>query len=115
LIVIDPYKFKPLRDGVLLRDLPEPRKDGLIIIRENPDVINAISGTTDGSGGDYRRVGIVGEVIAVGPGKLDKKLRRVPMTLKPGDRVRVSSWNDGVNWLPEGFRLVQQADVWGYA
>ena len=110
---IDPFKFTPLHDGVLVRDLPEaPRGDGLIVIRENPELVNAISGTTDGSGDDYRRVGIVGEVIAIGPGRLSKRNRRIPMTVKPGDRITCTSWNDLELGLPKGFRLVREGDVW---
>lgn len=110
---IDPYKFTPLHDGVLVRDLPQaPRGDGLIVIRENPELVNAISGTTDGSGDDYRRVGIVGEVIAIGPGRLSKRNRRIPMTVKPGYQVTCTAWNDLELGLPKGFRLVCEGDIW---
>jgi co-chaperonin GroES (HSP10) len=114
--MIDPSKLQPMRDLVLVRDLPpKPHHLGLVIIRENPELGDVISGTTDGSHGDYRHVACDGEVIAVGPGKYNEKTqRRIPVTVQPGDIVRYTAWNDLPDLLPPGFRLIQQGDIWGY-
>lgn len=110
---IDPYTFTPLRDGVLVRDLPQqPRGDGLIIIRENPEMHDAVTGTTDGTHGDYRRIGVVGEIIACGPGRTSKKNRLIPLSVQPGDRITYTAWNDADDALPAGFRLIQEGDIW---
>jgi co-chaperonin GroES (HSP10) len=110
---IDPYNFTPLRDGVLVRDLPEaPRKDGLVIIRENPELKNVVSSTTDGTADDYRREGRTGIVIACGPGRMSKRNRLIPLTVKPGDQVTYTAWNDLDASLPAGFRLIMEGDIW---
>lgn len=112
---IDPYKFQPLRDGVIVRDFGQKTHPlGLVLIRENPEMVDVVSNQTDGSHGDYRRIPIDGEVIAVGPGKYDAKGRRKPTVVKPGDKVRYSTWNDAPDVLPEGFRMIQEADIWGW-
>lgn len=110
---IDPYRFKPLRDGVLVRDLDPPPAAGRIILAlENPECVDAISGTTDGSHGNYSRRPVDGVVIACGPGRRSEKGVLRPMSVKPGDRVRYTAWNDGEAWLPKGFRLVMEGDIW---
>ncbi|HFE52810.1 MAG TPA: co-chaperone GroES [Bacteroidetes bacterium] len=63
--------IKPLADRVVVRPLePEEKKQGGIIIpdtaKEKPQQ---------------------GEVVAVGPGKVDNNGKRVPMEVKVGDRV----------------------------
>ena len=87
---------------------------GLIVIREHPDCVDVVSNQSDGAHGDYRRVGINGEVIKVGPGKRDAKGRLKPTIVKPGDKVRYTAWNDGDDFLPPGYRLIQEADIWGW-
>jgi chaperonin GroES len=64
-------KIVPLADRVVVKQikLEEVRASGLVIpdtAREKPQV---------------------GEVIAVGPGRLDEDGKRIPMDLKVGDRV----------------------------
>jgi co-chaperonin GroES (HSP10) len=114
--MVDPYKFQPLDNRVLVRDSPvRSHPQGLVVVRENPDQVDVVSNQTDGDHGDYRRIAIDGEVIACGPGKLDKKLRRIPLSVKPGERVRYTSWQDGEGLFPPGFRLIREADIWGYA
>jgi chaperonin GroES len=64
-------KLKPLSDRVLVKRLEElePKKGGIII----PDTA--------------KEKPMEGKVIAIGPGKLDDKGKRVPIEVKAGDRV----------------------------
>lgn len=45
---------------------------------------------------------LTGVVLAVGPGYLDKKGRRVPMTVQPGNRVTFSPVKNHVEILHDG-------------
>lgn len=107
--------FRPTDDRILVEDLPQKRADGLILMLENPEMVDASSGTTDGSHGNYQRVGITGRVVAVGPGKwAEKKAVRIPIGVEPGEIITYTAWND----LPEGFlppqyRLIRKNDIWG--
>jgi len=70
-------KIKPLSDRVLVIRIEEKEKTagGLIIpdtAREKPQE---------------------GEVIAVGPGKLDKNGKRISMSIKEGDRVLLGKYS----------------------
>ncbi len=64
-------KLKPLLDRVLVKRLEEleQKKGGIII----PDTA--------------KEKPMEGKVIAVGPGKLDDKGKRIPIEVKAGDRV----------------------------
>ncbi|MEK7548485.1 MAG: co-chaperone GroES [Patescibacteria group bacterium] len=69
-------KIKPLADRLVIRPLEQERaaKGGIIIpetAKEKPQE---------------------GEVIAVGPGKLDKDGQRVPLEVKVGDKVLFSRY-----------------------
>ena len=69
-------KIKPLQDRILVKRLEEheTKKGGIIIpdtAKEKPQE---------------------GEVIAVGPGKLDEHGKRIPMEVKAGDRVLVGKY-----------------------
>ena len=64
-------KIKPLQDRVLLEAVKEERKKGGIILPETVEKERPQEGI----------------VIAVGPGKLDEDGKRMPMTLKKGDKV----------------------------
>jgi chaperonin GroES len=64
-------KVKPLYDRILVRRIEErEQKRGDIII---PDTA--------------KEKPMEGKVIAVGTGKLDEKGKRIPMTVKKGDRI----------------------------
>jgi co-chaperonin GroES (HSP10) len=114
---MDPKQFKPLRDGVLVRLLPErPHPLGLTIQRENPQMVDVVSNQTDGNHGDYRRTSVKGIVIAVGPGKWCKRKgcgeHFVPTVLKPGQHITFTAgWDDSDGAFP-GHALIQEADVW---
>jgi chaperonin GroES len=80
---------KPLRDRVLVRRLEEPeQKVGGIII---PDTAKEKPQQA--------------EVVAVGSGRLLENGDRVPLTVKPGDKVLVGKWTgtdvkiDGTEYL----------------
>lgn len=64
-------KIKPLHDRVLLEAVKEERKKGGIILPETVEKERPQEGI----------------VIAVGPGKFDEDGKRMPMTLKKGDKV----------------------------
>lgn len=89
-------KVKPLGERVLVRRIePEEVKKGGIIIpdtaKEKPQQ---------------------GEVIAVGPGKLDEKGKRTPMDVKKGDRILFGKYSgteieiDGEEYL-----IMQEDDI----
>jgi chaperonin GroES len=87
--------IQPLHDRVLVRLIPEESKSLLII----PDIAKSKS--------------ILGEVVAVGPGKRRNNGSRQPMNVKPGDRVRFNSkWNDWES-LPDELHLIQEGDIFG--
>lgn len=58
-----------------------------------------------------------GEVVAIGPGKVDEKGRRQPLTVKPGDFITYGDLDKGFDFYPpyrEGgteYRILQEADV----
>jgi chaperonin GroES len=69
-------KIRPLNDRVIVKRVEEETKTagGIIIpdtAKEKPQE---------------------GEVIAVGPGKLDDTGKRVPLEVKAGDRILFSKW-----------------------
>lgn len=81
--------IKPLSDHVLLKPLEaEKSKSGIVIAQTAEE-----------------KQPEQGEVIAVGPGKLDEKGARVPMEVKVGDKVVFSKYGpdeielDGTKYL----------------
>jgi chaperonin GroES len=53
-----------------------------------------------------------GEVIAVGDGHIDKTGRRIPLTVKPGDRVIFSSYaGDEINVGDDEYLLLRESDI----
>ena len=91
-------KIRPLNDRVLVKRLEEEEKTkGGIII---PD--------------SAKEKPAEGEVIAVGPGRLDDKGKRVPVELKAGDRVLFSKYGgtdvklDGQDYL-----IMREDDILG--
>lgn len=87
--------FRPLRDQVLVREIPDEERIGSIVV---PDVART----------KPRR----GEVVAVGPGKFFEELgARVPVDLKLGDVVHFSpQWPVYVPGHP-GYAVIQEGDV----
>jgi len=91
-------KIKPLGDRVLVKPLEEKevKKGGIIIpdtAKEKPQE---------------------GEVIAVGPGKNDENGKKIPMDVKPGDKVLFGKYSgnevkiDDVEYL-----IMSQDDILG--
>jgi chaperonin GroES len=69
-------KIKPLNDRLIVKRVKEEQKTaGGIII---PD--------------SAKEKPLEGKVVAVGPGKLDEKGKRVPLEVKEGDRVLFSKY-----------------------
>ncbi|MEK7151297.1 MAG: co-chaperone GroES [Patescibacteria group bacterium] len=64
-------KIKPLGDRVLIEPLREERKRGGIILPETVD----------------KERPEMGRVIAVGVGRIDESGKKVPMSVKKGDKV----------------------------
>jgi chaperonin GroES len=94
-------KIVPLADRVVVKQikLEEVRASGLVIpdtAREKPQV---------------------GEVIAVGPGRLDEDGKRIPMDLKVGDRVIYAKYSG--QEVPKGlfgsdeeeYLILKEADI----
>lgn len=88
---MDLSKLQPLRDGLVVKLLPEPPTSFLI----TPDVAAKRSH--------------IGQVIAVGPGKRDDKGRLKPMEVKVGMVVRFSlnDYEDG------DYTLIREGDIFG--
>jgi chaperonin GroES len=91
-------KIRPLNDRVLVKRLEEVEKTkGGIII---PD--------------SAKEKPAEGEVIAVGPGKLDDKGKRVPVELKAGDRVLFSKYGGtDVKLDGEDYLIMREDDILG--
>lgn len=113
--MIEPNELQPVDDRVLIRALPaEPNSAGLIVIRENPHLIDFVGDGVNGEHNDNRRVGIVGVVVATGPGGWDEKKFKVrKISVKPGDVVMFTAWNDLATLLPRDHYLIREGDIWG--
>jgi chaperonin GroES len=90
--------FRPLHDRVVVRriDADQKTKGGIIIpgtAQEKPQE---------------------GEVVSVGPGALNDKGERVPLDLKPGDRVLFGKWSGTeVKIEGEDLMIMKEVDVMG--
>jgi len=90
--------FRPLGDRVVVRRVEEEAKSkgGIIIpdtVKEKPQE---------------------GEVIAAGPGARDEDGKRIPMDVKPGDRILFGKWS-GSEVKIEGDELLimKESDILG--
>ncbi|MDW7771641.1 MAG: co-chaperone GroES [Desulfobulbaceae bacterium] len=91
-------KIRPLNDRILVKRLEEEAKTaGGIII---PDTA--------------KEKPAEGEVVAVGPGKLNDHGERVPMDVKPGNRVLFSKYG-GTDVKIEGqdYLIMREDDILG--
>jgi co-chaperonin GroES (HSP10) len=82
--------LQPLNDMVLLKATPPAQKEGSIFL---PGCIEF-------------SVWRSGEVVKVGPGLLDKKGRRVPVSVRPGQKVVFRYCGDKQNGLND-FEIVE--------
>jgi chaperonin GroES len=91
-------KFRPLRDRVVLRRLEEEaRTAGGVII---PDTA--------------QEKPMQGEILAVGPGALDKDGNRIAMALKVGDRVFFGKFSGTeVKVDGEEILILNESDIMG--
>ncbi|HTP83168.1 MAG TPA: co-chaperone GroES [Alphaproteobacteria bacterium] len=91
-------KFRPLHDRVLVKALEgeEKTKGGIIIpdtAKEKPQE---------------------GEVIAVGPGKLDEHGKRIPLEVKVGDKILFGKYSGSeVKVADEEHLIMREEDVLG--
>ena len=90
--------FRPLHDRVVVRRVDEEEKtSGGIII---PDTAKEKPSQ--------------GEVLAVGPGARDEDGKRVPMDVKPGDRILFGKWSGTeVKIDGEDLLIMKESDVMG--
>ena len=91
-------KIRPLNDRILVKRLEEEGKTaGGIII---PD--------------SAKEKPAEGEIVAVGPGKLNEKGERIAMDVKPGDRVLFSKYG-GTDVKIEGddYLIMREDDILG--
>ena len=90
-------KIKPLGDRIIVKPIERETMKGGIII---PD--------TD------KEKPMEGEVLAVGAGKLDDKGARIPMDVKPGDRVLYGKYSGTeVKLDDETYLIIHQDEVLG--
>jgi chaperonin GroES len=90
--------FRPLGDRVVIRRVEEEAKTkgGIIIpdtAKEKPQE---------------------GEVISVGPGARDEAGQRIPMDVKPGDRILFGKWSGSeVKIDDEELLIMKESDILG--
>jgi len=91
-------KIRPLADRVLVEPLEEKevKKGGIVIpdsAREKPQE---------------------GKVIAVGPGKLDDDGKKIPMTVKKGDRILMPKYGGTeIKIDDKEYQIVREDDILG--
>jgi len=91
-------RIKPLADRVLVEPLEEKevKKGGILIpdsAKEKPQE---------------------GKVIAVGPGKLDEDGKKIPMTVKKGDRVLMPKYGGAeIKIDDKTYQIVREDDILG--
>ena len=89
-------KMKPLADRVVIKPSPaeEKTKGGIIL----PDTA--------------KEKPVVGEVVAVGPGKIADDGKKIPMEIKVGDKVLYGKYS-GTEVTIEGedYLIMREADV----
>jgi chaperonin GroES len=95
-------KFRPLQDYVLVK--PQARKHSKVL-------------TVIISDSDQNSWGAFGEVMAVGPGKLSKKGKLIPLVSKVGDNVLYGGKGLGCIKFPkviedgQEYLILQESDV----
>ena len=90
-------KLRPLGNRIIIQPLTEEQtsKAGIVL----PDTVDKEKKTE-------------GEVIAVGPGKVNKDGVRVPMEVKVGDTILFKKWGgDEVEFDKVEYKIISQEDV----
>jgi len=89
-------KIKPLSDRVVIKPAPaeEKTKGGIIL----PDTA--------------KEKPVIGEIVAVGPGKISDDGKKIPMELKIGDKVLYGKYS-GTEVTVEGdeYLIMREADI----
>jgi chaperonin GroES len=89
-------KIKPLADRVVIKPAPaeEKSKGGIIL----PDTA--------------KEKPVIGEIVAVGPGKVSDDGKKVPMELKVGDKVLYGKYS-GTEVTVDGeeYLIMREADI----
>ena len=89
-------KIKPLSDRVVIKPAPaeEKTKGGIIL----PDTA--------------KEKPVIGEIVAVGPGKVSDDGKKIPMELKVGDKVLYGKYS-GTEVTVEGdeYLIMREADI----
>jgi co-chaperonin GroES (HSP10) len=104
--VDDLVRVKDITDGVAAN------AKGLVITTPEPECMDVAHDLT-GDHADYRRVPIRGTIVAVGPGKLDHKFKFRPTTVKPGQVIRFSHWNDLAGAIDPELCMITEGDIMG--
>jgi chaperonin GroES len=89
-------KIKPLADRVIIKpaEAEERTKGGIIL----PDTA--------------KEKPVVGEVVAVGPGKISDDGKKVPMEVKVGDKVLYGKYSGTeVTYEGEEYLIMREADI----
>lgn len=92
-------RIEPLHDKVVIKPLSEEKvtASGIVI----PDTVN-------------REKPMQGEVVAVGPGKLDEAGQRLPMSVKVGDVVLFTKYApDEVEIDDEEYLVIEEEKILG--
>ncbi len=88
--------IKPLSDHILLEPLKEERKKGGIIL---PDTVD-------------KERSEKGKVVAVGPGKMNKEGKRIPMEVKKGQTVLFKKYSpDDIKVDGKEYLIIREEDV----
>jgi chaperonin GroES len=89
-------KMKPLADRVVIKPAPaeEKTKGGIIL----PDTA--------------KEKPVIGEIVAVGPGKISDDGKKIPMEVKVGDKVLYGKYS-GTEVTVEGdeYLIMREADI----
>ncbi len=89
-------RLKPLENRIVLKRKEAPQSKGSILLPESA-----------------KEKPIIGEVLAVGEGKLNKNGKRDPLSLKIGDLVLFSSYS-GTEYQPnekEEYLIISEEDI----
>lgn len=101
-----PEQMAPLHDRLIVRHLERKKTDGLIVIRDNPHMLDFIGDGKNGEHNDNRRVGVVSRIVSVG---------ETVRGLKKGETILHTAWNDFADCEEfKGYAMIREGDVWGH-
>lgn len=105
-----PHAVQPLHDRIIVKriqSLATLESKLIILVRENPELLDFVGDGNNGHNNDNRRVALMSQVIAVGAG-----VRGV----KKGDIIAHTAWNDFPQLfeIPKEYALITEGDVMGH-